>query len=151
MSLLMQPSKCAVTMELLGLQRLVNVTFDGRHPDVDVPVRFRKDARVTIQIAYELPIPIRDLSVHPVEGIVATLSFDEGRFRCEVPWAAVWAVQDPQGNGIVWEDQIPASVRKGEPRGPERDRPTRPGFRRSRLRLVRLTPDDPSDAGPTAA
>lgn len=150
---MMLPSKCSVTMELLGSGRIVSVVFDARHPDIVIPRRFRKDPRLAIEIGYYLPRPIHDLYVDPTRGVGGTLSFPEDPpMRCHVPWAAVWTVIDNAGNGVVWEEEMPATVRGGYPER-EEERRTQPGFKRRGgvLRLVPPPPDDGEDPGPRAA
>jgi hypothetical protein len=149
MGLLMQPSKCAVVMELLGTGNIVRIWLDARHPDVVVPRRHKSDAKLVVEIGYNLPTPIRGMYVHPIRGFGGTLSwYDLGDSPCHVPWAAVWQVIADR-TGAIWEDQVPQCVRAAE-REREEERPTRPGFRRpNHLRLVESPPDD--DPGPRAA
>src|SRR5262249_5510528 len=45
------------------------------------------------------------------EGIAATLSFSRVPFATFVPWAAVYLIADFDGNGAIWQEDIPADLK----------------------------------------
>ena len=136
--------------ELLGQERSVFVYLDPRRLDVAVPVQFKKDPVLVLQIGLNLPVHI-PLSVED-DRFVATLSFSRSSFKCEVPWPVVFAIVGESDNqGRVFESDVPAEIRAVQLKGFGNDdgvvvapisRATTPAFSPEetptrRLRLVR--------------
>jgi hypothetical protein len=75
-----------------------------------------------LQIGYDLPVPIPDLTIDDT-GVRATLSFRREPFLCSVPWAAIYLIVDAESRGMLWEEDVPAQTRVPSPRKqPERRR-----------------------------
>lgn len=74
-----------------------------------VPVGFRKQPQLVLQVGLNMPVPIPDLHLDD-DGISCTLSFSREAFRCVVPWSSVFAMVGEDGRGMVWPDDVPAEV-----------------------------------------
>ena len=81
---------------------------DGRTVGVDLPEWLREPV-VTLQVGYDMPVPIYDLKVDD-DGVVATLSFRRTPHRCVLPWAAIFAISDVDGKGVLFPQDVPAEV-----------------------------------------
>ncbi len=103
------PPKDEVLLELLR-HGSVFVHLDPRLEGVVVPSWLASQPQLVLQLGYDLPIPIDDLEVDE-RGWRATLSFNRSPFHCTVPWAAVFAVVDEEGLGMLWPDSLPAELR----------------------------------------
>lgn len=88
------------------------VHLDARHAGVKLPDKFRGEPHLRLDYGYGFQPPIPDLTVDD-EGITATLSFNRVPFRTFVPWAAVYLIADFDGNGAVWQEDIPAELTQG--------------------------------------
>lgn len=66
----------------------VFVVFDSRHPQVILPEYLLGQRSVTVEVGYDMPIPIHDLTVSAY-GVRATLQFRGLQRACFVPWEAV--------------------------------------------------------------
>ena len=96
-----------------ALEALLKTTWaylhvDGRMSGVDLPDWLREPA-VKLQLGYDMPLPIPDLRIDD-EGVVATLSFRRIPHRCVLPWSAVYAVTDLDGQGVMFPADVPAEV-----------------------------------------
>ena len=60
------------------------------------------------------------------DGIHATLSFNRTPVSTFVPWAAVYLIADFEGNGAVWQDDIPADMLEAITPAPDTDPPKTP-------------------------
>ena len=100
--------KRRVTEELLKSGD-VFVHLDPRRAGVVVPENLRKQPHLTLQLGYDMVIPILDLSVAD-DGITATLSFSRVPFLCFVPWEAVFIVGGNDSQGIAWAEDIPSEL-----------------------------------------
>jgi hypothetical protein len=80
------PRKLAAFTELIE-QGLVTITFDPRAEGVAVPEQFA--TRPTLSLNFSHRFNIADFDYDEV-GVRATLSFDTGDFRCELPWNAIY-------------------------------------------------------------
>jgi hypothetical protein len=131
------PSKKEVMLALLERSE-ARVHLDARRPGVRLPQRLLGDGHVRLDYGYGLRPPIPDIEVTD-EGISATLSFSQRPFATFVPWSAVYLIADFDGNGAVWQEDIPADLLEGgpgsEPPTPEPPKPNRP--RPSHLKLVK--------------
>lgn len=100
------PDKRTVLDDLLT-RGPVLVHFDARRPDVRVPPRFAREAKLVLRFGYTLTPAIPDLVVDE-HGIAGTLTFGGVPFHCVLPWPAIFAaVQDGDQRGMVWPDDIP--------------------------------------------
>jgi hypothetical protein len=116
------------------------VHLDARRAGVVLPSRLLGDGHVRLDYGYALKPPIPDLDVGD-DGIRGTLSFNRTPFFTFVPWSAVYLIADFDGNGAVWQDDIPADLLEGSvesepPKPPDEPKPSkRP--RPSHLKLVK--------------
>lgn len=102
------PPKKDVALALLE-QSTVFVHLDPRSDDVRVPVGFKRQPQLVLQIGYNMAPPIPDLEVRD-DGISCTLSFNRSPHFCWIPWAAVFALYDSKQRGMVWPDDVPREV-----------------------------------------
>jgi hypothetical protein len=143
------PSKKEVMLALLERAE-ARVHLDARRDGVVLPERLLADGHVRLNYGYHFSPPIPDLVVDD-DGIHATLSFDRRPFGTFVPWSAIYLVADFDGNGAVWQDDIPPDLLdqmgevggegmpEGETTGPGEPEPSKPGKkpRPSHLKLVK--------------
>ena len=83
------------------------VCLDARLPDVDVPKNRKSNSSLNLvfNLIFRHPIEINE------DAISATLAFSGRPYKCLLPFAAVWAIYDPNmQNGQVWEESIPADM-----------------------------------------
>jgi stringent starvation protein B len=85
------------------------VHLDARRPGVQLPARFLAEAHLRLDYGYGFQPPIPDLTIDD-DGIRATLSFNRQPFATFVPWEAVYVIADFDGNGAVWQDDIPPDL-----------------------------------------
>jgi hypothetical protein len=137
------PSKKEVMLALLQRSE-ARVHLDARRPGVALPERLLGDGHVRLDYGYGLTPPIPDLEITD-EGIRATLSFSRVPFATFVPWSAVYLIADYDGNGAVWQEDIPPDLLEGmapPPGEPDETQPTQPTqptkkSRPSHLKLVK--------------
>jgi stringent starvation protein B len=131
------PSKKEVMLALLERSE-ARVHLDARRPGVQLPEKLLRDGHVRLDYGYGLTPPIADLDVGD-EGIRATLSFNRVPFATFVPWTAVYLIADFDGNGAVWQEDIPPDLLEGiapaDPATPEPEPPKK--ARPSHLKLVK--------------
>jgi stringent starvation protein B len=111
------PPKKEVALALLA-HSSVFIHLDPRVANVVVPVWFKKQPQLVLQIGLNMPVPIQDLHVDD-DGLSCTLSFNRSPFHCMVPWAAVYAMVDDEQRAMVWPDDVPPEVQRQV-----RERPT---------------------------
>jgi stringent starvation protein B len=110
------PPKKEVGLALLE-RSSVYVHLDPRQESVSVPVWFKKQCQLVLQVGMNMPVPIPDLRFDD-EGMSCTLSFNRAPFFCVVPWSSVFAMVGEDGRGMVWPDDVPAEVaRQAQGRG----------------------------------
>jgi stringent starvation protein B len=102
------PPKKEVALALLERSR-VHVHLDPRKDGVAVPVGFRKQPQLVLEIGLNMPVPIPDLRLDD-EGMTCTLSFSRTPFFCAVPWTSVFAMVGDDGRGMVWPEDVPAEI-----------------------------------------
>ena len=95
-------------------------------------------------VGYGFTPPIPDLVIDD-EGIRATLSFNRVPFSTFIPWSAIYLIADFDGNGAVWQEDIPSDLKMEQdaggappsatPKEPEPPEPKKP--RPSHLKLVK--------------
>ena len=116
------------------------VHLDARRPGVKLPDRLLGDGHVRLDYGYGLTPPIPDLEIGE-EGIRATLSFNRVPFDTFVPWTAVYLVADYDGNGAVWQEDIPPDLLEGmapaDPPTPQPEPPKPQKGRPNHLKLVK--------------
>jgi stringent starvation protein B len=115
------PPKKEVALALLERSR-VHVHLDPRKDGVIVPVHFRKQAQLVLEIGLNMPVPIPDLRVDD-GAMTCTLSFSRQPFYCVVPWPAVFAMVGDDGRGMVWPDDVPPEIQAQAARPPEPEAP----------------------------
>ena len=118
--------------------------LDARRPGVALPARFLGEAHLRLDYGYGFSPPIPDLVIDD-DGIHATLSFQRQTFQTFIPWSAVYLIADFDGNGAVWQEDIPRDLMLDEPPAPSPSPSPSPA--------LALTPadDDASAASPPAA
>jgi stringent starvation protein B len=102
------PPKKEVALALLE-RSSVHVHLDPRGDGVMVPVWFKKQPQLVLQIGLNMPVPIPDLRLDD-EGLSCTLSFNRSPFYCVVPWPSVFAMVGDDGRGMVWPDDVPPEI-----------------------------------------
>ncbi len=89
-----QEKRTVVTMMMS--EAATRVCFDARHDGVIVPKHLSADPGLVLCIGYDLPIPIRDLTLTD-DAITGTLSFGGAPFYCVIPLAAVYRLDNGLG------------------------------------------------------
>jgi stringent starvation protein B len=102
------PPKKDVALALLQGPSLF-IHLDPRKPEVCVPLHFKKQAQLVLQVGLNMAVPIPDLQVDD-EGVTCTLSFNRAPFWCRLPWTAVYALVGEDKRGMMWPDELPAEV-----------------------------------------
>ncbi|HEX4462755.1 MAG TPA: ClpXP protease specificity-enhancing factor SspB [Polyangia bacterium] len=102
------PSKKEVMLALLERAE-ARVHLDARRDGVRLPARFLTEPHLRLDYGYGFAPPIPDLTIDD-DGIHATLSFSRVPFATFVPWTAVYVIADFEGNGAVWQDDIPSDL-----------------------------------------
>lgn len=105
-----QPSKMDVVRSMLLTSDTMMVHLDPRVFGVIVPMRFRKQSQLVLQLGTNMPVPIPDLTVDE-EGIEATLSFGGIAYTCVIPWVAVYAAVREDNKGMIWENEMPDDIK----------------------------------------
>jgi stringent starvation protein B len=124
------PPKKEVALALLE-RSSVHVHLDPRAAGVVVPLWFKKQPQLVLQVGLNMPVPIPDLRLDE-EGLSCTLSFNRTPFFCVVPWPSVYAMVGDDGRGMVWPDDVPPEVasqargRENEAAAPKRAASKRP-------------------------
>ncbi|MFO0554695.1 MAG: ClpXP protease specificity-enhancing factor SspB [Polyangiaceae bacterium] len=104
-----KPKKKDVALALIE-QSSIFLHLDPRRDQVVVPRSFMSQPELILQFGLQMRIPIRDLDIGD-EAISGTLSFNARPFWCRIPWAAVFAIVDPQGRGVAWPEDAPPGSR----------------------------------------
>ena len=135
------PPKKDVALALLE-QASMYIHLDPRADSVHVPVWFKKQPQLVLQVGLNMAVPIPDLRVTD-DGISCTLSFNRAPFFCSIPWRSVFALVGEKGQAMVWAEDVPAEV--AAQAQAQKQPPERP---RAHLRSVG---DDESAPAPQAA
>jgi stringent starvation protein B len=119
-----KPGKLEVAGSLLEHGNII-VYLDPRREGVGLPDEYRKDTKLGLQVGlrggYRLTLAEK--------GIFCTLVFPKASGECFLPWTAIFAISDLNGQGITWEDDVPVEVYEAQSkarmpkRGPERRGP----------------------------
>jgi stringent starvation protein B len=102
------PSKKDVMLTLLERAE-ARVHLDARRPGVLLPAHLRGQSHLRLDYGYGFTPPIHDLVIDD-EGIHATLSFSRQPFATFVPWSAVFLIADFEGQGAVWQSDLPPDL-----------------------------------------
>ena len=140
------PKKKDVALALLE-QASVFIHLDPRKEGVQVPVGFKKQAQLVLQIGLNMVVKIPDLEVDE-EGISCTLSFNRRPHYCHMPWASIYALVDESGRGMVWPDDVPPEVVAQQREGAKK---SAAGTARPRLRAVEADGAHPATASEPSA
>jgi hypothetical protein len=112
------PPKKDVALALLRDSSLF-IHLDPRKTDVIVPLHFKKQAQLVLQVGLNMAVQIPDLTVDD-EGVSCTLSFNRSPFWCRIPWTAVYALVGDDKRAMIWPDEVPAEVETAQrQKGPE--------------------------------
>ncbi len=112
------PPKKEVALALLE-RSSVFVHLDPRIAAVIVPLGFKKQPQLVLQVGLNMPVPIRDLHLDD-DGMTCTLSFNRTPFFCIVPWSSVYAIVGcDDGRGMIWPDDVPPEVAQAQARAVE--------------------------------
>jgi hypothetical protein len=109
------PTKREVMLALLERAE-ARVHLDARRPGVELPARFLGQAHLRLDYGYGFTPPIPDLVIDEA-GIHATLSFNRIPFATFVPWSAIYLIADFDGNGAVWQEDIPSDLKMEQDAG----------------------------------
>ncbi|MFO0759522.1 MAG: ClpXP protease specificity-enhancing factor SspB [Byssovorax sp.] len=122
------PRKKDIALTLLQGPSLF-IHLDPRKQGVVVPVQFKREHQLMLQVGLNMAIPIPDLEVDE-EGITCTLSFSQRPFWCSIPWSAVYALVGEDSRGMLWPDDVPpelaTQMRASQASGPKSAPPRRP-------------------------
>ena len=90
-------------------QASMYIHLDPRADAVQVPVWFKKQPQLVLQVGLNMAVHIPDLHVDE-SGLSCTLSFNRTPFFCMIPWPAVFALVGENGQAMVWAEDVPAEV-----------------------------------------
>jgi hypothetical protein len=128
--------KEAEMLRLLG-EGDVFVLLDARRPGVDLPENLKSDLQLILQVGYQMPVPIYDLTVDEF-GFSATLSFQRSPYLCRIPWSAVYGLRCGK-QAMWWEADAPEQPKAEAATGgqaPAKVTPVTPRSRPNHLKLV---------------
>jgi len=114
------PPKKDVALALLE-QASMYVHLDPRGEAVQVPLWFKKQPQLVLQVGLNMAVPIPDLHVDD-QGLSCTLSFNRAPHFCLIPWASVFALVGANGQAMVWAEDVPAEVAAQAQKAPEKPR-----------------------------
>ena len=117
------PPKKDVALALLE-QASMYIHLDPRADAVQVPVSFKNQPQLVLQVGLNMAVAIPDLHVDE-QGLSCTLSFNRTPFFCMIPWPAVFALVGENGQAMVWAEDVPAEVaaQAQAQKAPEKPRP----------------------------
>jgi stringent starvation protein B len=119
------PPKKEVALALLE-RSSVYLHLDPRPTAVVVPVWYKKQPKLVLQVGLNMAVPIPDLRLDD-DGVSCTLSFNRQAFFCVVPWASVFAMAGDDGSGMVWPNDVPVEIaRQTQVRAVEKAPPQAP-------------------------
>ena len=107
------PPKKEVALALLE-RSSVHIHLDPRAPGVLVPMGFKSQPQLVLQVGLNMPVPIPDLRLDE-DGLSCTLSFNRTPFHCVVPWKSIYAMVGDDGRGMVWPEDVPPEVERQTP------------------------------------
>jgi stringent starvation protein B len=139
------PPKKEVALALLERSK-VSVHLDPRKPGVTVPIHFRKQPQLVLDIGLNTAIPIPDLRLDE-EGMSCTLSFSRQPFYCVIPWPSIFAMVGDDGRGMVWPDDVPPEIAQQAPVRPT-EQPAPRARPQAAKRALEPVPSEPAAAAP---
>lgn len=95
--------------ERLAKSGNVTVHLNPRGLGVQVPMWCSDQEHLALCVGYNMRIPIPDLTCDEA-GISGTLVFSGKRERCVLPWSSVFALVGRDDRGMVWIEDLPASL-----------------------------------------
>jgi stringent starvation protein B len=137
------PPKKEVALALLERSK-VSVHLDPRKAGVTVPINFRKQPQLVLDIGLNTAIPIPDLRLDE-EGMSCTLSFARTPFYCVIPWPSIFAMVGDDGRGMVWPDDVPPEIAQQAPGRPAEQPAPRPRPQAAK-RALEPVPNEPAPA-----
>ena len=84
----------------------VFVHLDSRRDGVDVPQHLRSSAGLKLKLSYGF----QGETKHDAEAITAYLRFNGDYYGCVIPWPAVWAITNSEGESCLWTDELPEEL-----------------------------------------
>ncbi len=90
-------------------QASMYIHLDPRADSVQVPMSFKNQPQLVLQVGLNMAVAIPDLHVDE-QGLSCTLSFNRSPFFCMIPWPAVFALVGENGQAMVWAEDVPAEV-----------------------------------------
>jgi len=87
----------------------VYVSLQHTLPGVSLPAQPGGRPYITLVFARALAQFMGDISITD-EGFTASLSFNHVMSEVTIPWRAVFAITDGNGDGLLWLEDAPASV-----------------------------------------
>lgn len=103
------PPKPEVALALLQTASSIYIHLDPRDESVKVPVWFKKQPQLVLQVGLNMAVAIPDLDVGK-EAISCTLSFNRRPEFCSIPWASIYGLVGEDGRGMIWPESVPAEV-----------------------------------------
>jgi len=153
------PKKKDVAMALLQGPSIF-IHLDPRKPEVMVPLQFKKQPQLVLQVGLNMAISIPDLKVDD-EGVTCTLSFSRRPFWCRLPWTAIYALvgealEGEEMKGMLWPEDVPAEIAaQRDAKGPEaptqRPRAARDSKRRAPVAAMRRSDPSPATSPPPSS
>lgn len=103
-------SKAQVAKVLLN-EGSIFIHLDPRAEGVEVPNWLKRQPQLVLQVGYNMPVPIYDLSIDD-QQVSATLSFSRTGFFCKVPWSSVFCLVGDNEKGMFWPESMPPEIAK---------------------------------------
>lgn len=128
---------------------VVQLRLDARRPGVRVPEHLVAESSLALNISLRFPdtgLVIND------RGVAASLRFGGSRFRCVIPWPALWGMLVPGAESLhVWPPDLPEEL-GGPPRDGTEAEPPPVEPMKPRLSVVGegAPPPEPAPAPPPA-
>jgi len=103
-------AKAKKLREFFARHGRIYIIVDATGDDVQVPDHLRGDPALRLVLNARMPQPIyiRD------DALESEFSFSGEIYACRLPMHAIWATYLPDdniGNGIIWEDDVPETIR----------------------------------------
>jgi stringent starvation protein B len=126
----MLSTKKEVLLALMAAESSAFIHFDPRNSSVMVPTYLEKQAQCVLQVGWNMPVPIGQLSLD-AEGLHGIFSFKGMPHPVFVPYERMFAIIGADTNrGRVFHEAIPEEIRKllaeTSPSKPELDTDTQP-------------------------
>lgn len=98
-----------------GSRGLAMIQIDPRGEDVLVPGWLKNQPQLVLKLAYGFRFPVFEIDD---EGIYVSLSFNQQRSMCSIPWDCLYAIGSPDTNeGWLFPESVPPEIQfEGVPR-----------------------------------